>query len=300
MLKVSDLHTVHWEECGNPRGKPIVFVHGGPGGGIDPSHRRYFDSKRWRVILFDQRGCGKSTPYAELRENTTWDLVADMERLRALAGVERWTVFGGSWGSTLALAYAETHPDRVEALIVRGIFTLRRRELEWFYQDGTSLVYPDAFEAYRDHIPAAERGDMMAAYYKRLTSEDREVRMAAARVWSAWEGATSKLLQDPELVAKFSDDRHAEAFARIECHYFVNKGFFREDGQLLNDAVRLRGIPGVIVHGRYDVVCPFETAWLLHKQWPEAELKVGLDAGHAMSEPANRTALLDATDRFAA
>ena len=300
MLKVSDLHSIHWEECGNPDGKPVVFLHGGPGGGIDPSHRRYFDPKRWRVILFDQRGCGKSTPYAELRENTTWDLVADIERLREFMGVERWVVFGGSWGSTLALAYAETHPEKVKALVLRGIFTLRRRELEWFYQDGTSLIYPDAFEPYRDHIPEAERGDMMAAYYKRLTSQDRAVRMAAAKAWSVWEGATSKLIPDPALVAKFSEDHHAEAFARIECHYFVNKGFFDRDDQLIADAVRLKGIPGVIIHGRYDVVCPFETAWLLKKAWPDGELMISADSGHAMAEPANRTALLDATDRFAA
>ncbi|MBI3296931.1 MAG: prolyl aminopeptidase [Elusimicrobia bacterium] len=298
-LKVSDLHTVYWEECGNPRGKPVVFLHGGPGGGLDPSHRRYFDPARWRVILFDQRGCGRSTPYAELRENTTWDLVADIERLRERAGVEAWTVFGGSWGSTLALAYAETHPERVKALILRGIFTLRRRELLWFYQEGTSLLFPEAFKPYRDHIPEAERGDMMAAYHRRLTSEDREVRLAAARLWSVWEGATSKLLPDPGFAARFGEDKHAEAFARIEAHYFVNRGFFKEDGQLLKDAHRLRGIPGVIVHGRYDVVCPFETAWLLKEAWPEAELKVSDASGHAMSEPGNRTALLDATDRFA-
>ena len=299
-LQVSGRHTLYWEECGNPKGKPIVFLHGGPGGGLDPAHRRYFDPARWRVVLFDQRGCGKSTPYAELEENTTWDLVADTEKLREHMGIERWAVFGGSWGSTLALAYAETHPDRVKALILRGIFTLRRRELEWFYQDGTSLLYPDAFEPYRDHIPPAERGDMMAAYYRRLTSDDREVRLAAARAWSVWEGATSKLLPDAALMEKFAEDKHAEAFARIECHYFVNKGFFREDGQLLKDAPRLTGIPGVIIHGRYDVVCPFETAWLLHKGWPEADLMVSGDSGHAMSEPANRTSLLDATDRFAA
>ena len=300
MLKVSALHSVHWEECGNPDGKPVVFLHGGPGGGIDPAHRRYFDPKKWRVILFDQRGCGKSTPYAELRENTTWDLVADIEKLRVLMGVERWVVFGGSWGSTLALAYAERHPERVKALILRGIFALRRRELLWFYQDGTSLLYPDAFEPYRDHIPEDERGDMMAAYYRRLTSEDRAVRMAAAKAWSVWEGATSKLLPDPALMDKFAEDKHAEAFARIECHYFVNKGFFEHDDQLIHDASRLAGIPGVIIHGRYDVVCPLETAWLLHKAWPGSELKISADSGHAMSEPANRTALLDATDRFAA
>ncbi|TPW21996.1 MAG: prolyl aminopeptidase [Elusimicrobia bacterium] len=300
MLKVSELHTVHWEECGNPDGKPVVFLHGGPGGGIDPAHRRYFDPKKWRVILFDQRGCGRSTPYAELRENTTWDLVADIEKLRVLMGVERWVVFGGSWGSTLALAYAETHPARVKALILRGIFALRRRELLWFYQDGTSLLYPDAFEPYRDHIPVEERGDMMAAYHRRLTSEDRAVRMAAAKAWSVWEGATSKLLPDPGLMDKFAEDKHAEAFARIECHYFVNKGFFEHDDQLIHDAARLKGIPGVIIHGRYDVVCPLETAWLLHKAWPDGELKISPDSGHAMSEPANRTALLDATDRFAA
>jgi proline iminopeptidase len=300
MLKVSALHTVHWEECGNPQGKPVVFLHGGPGGGIDPAHRRYFDPKKWRVILFDQRGCGKSTPYAELRENTTWDLVADIEKLRVQAGVETWVVFGGSWGSTLALAYAERHPERVKGLILRGIFTLRRRELLWFYQDGTSLLFPEAFEPYRDHIPEGERHDMMAAYHRRLTSEDRAVRMAAAKAWSVWEGATSKLFPDPALMDKFAEDRHAEAFARIECHYFVNKGFFEHDDQLIRDASALKGIPGVIIHGRYDVVCPFESAWLLHKNWPGSELQVSADSGHAMNEPTNRTALLDAADRFAA
>lgn len=299
MLQVSKLHAIHWEECGNPKGKPVVFLHGGPGGGIDPAHRRYFDPKKYRIILFDQRGCGKSTPYAELRENTTWDLVDDIEKLRVLAGVETWVVFGGSWGSTLALAYAEKHPERVKALILRGIFALRRRELLWFYQDGTSLLYPDAFEPYRDHIPEGERHDMMAAYHRRLTSDDRAVRMAAAKAWSVWEGATSKLLPDAALMDKFAEDKHAEAFARIECHYFVNRGFFEHDDQLIRDASRLKGIPGVIIHGRYDVVCPLETAWLLHKAWPDGELQISADSGHAMSESANRTALLDATDRFA-
>ena len=298
MLKVSDLHTLYWEECGNPKGKPVVFLHGGPGGGLDPAHRRYFDPAKWRVVLFDQRGCGKSVPYAELRENTTWDLVADTEKLREHLGIERWAVFGGSWGSTLALAYAETHPRRVKALILRGIFTLRRRELEWFYQDGTSLLYPDAFEPYREHIPPAERGDMMAAYYRRLTAQDREVRLAAARAWSVWEGATSKLLPDAALMAKFAEDKHAEAFARIECHYFVNQGWL-EENQLLRDLPRIRHIPCTIVQGRYDCVCPITSAWELSRAWPEAELVVVPDAGHSAYEPGIARALVAATDRYA-
>lgn len=297
-LKVSRLHTLHYEEVGNPKGKPLVFVHGGPGGGVDASYRRYFDPKKWRVVLFDQRGCGKSTPHAELRENTTWDLVADIERLREHLGIDRWVVFGGSWGSTLALAYAQTHPKRVKALVVRGIFLLRRAELEFFYQNGTSWLYPDAWEHYLEPIPPRERGDMMAAYYKRLTSPSEATRLRAAKAWSIWEGATSKLRSDPKLLKRFGNARFAEAFARIECHYFVNKGFFRRDGQLLADARRLKDIPGVIVQGRYDVVCPMKSAWDLHKAWPKAKLIVVPDSGHAMSEPGTRSALIEETERF--
>lgn len=298
-LSVSKLHTIHYEECGNPKGKPVVFLHGGPGGGVDPVHRRYFDPKRWRIVLFDQRGCGRSRPFAELRENTTWDLVADIERLRLHLGIDRWVVFGGSWGSTLALAYAETHPDRVKALTLRGIFMLRRSELLWFYQDGASQIFPDAWESYLAPIPVRERGDMMQAYYKRLTSKDKRVQRAAAKAWSIWEGSTSKLYTDPAMVKKFGGGRFALAFARIEAHYFVNQGFFRRDDQLLRDVGRIRHIPAVIVQGRYDVVCPATSAWALHRAWPEAKLIMVPDAGHSMTEPGIRSALIEETARFA-
>ena len=298
-LKVSDLHELYIEESGNPQGKPIVFVHGGPGGGTEGWQRQFFNPEKYRIVLFDQRGCGKSTPHAELRENTTWDLVADMERIRALLGIEQWVVFGGSWGSTLALAYAETHPTRVLALVLRGIFLLRRAEIAWFYQEGCNWIYPDMWEAYRDAIPEAERGDYVSAYYRRLTSPDAAVRSAAAKAWSIWEGATSKLLQSPDMIARYGGDTFADAFARIECHYFVNQGFFERDDQLLANVDRIRHIPGVIVQGRYDVVCPMKSAWELHRAWPEADLQVVGDAGHAASEKGILSALIEATDRFA-
>lgn len=298
-LQVSKLHTIHFEECGNPRGKPLVFLHGGPGGGIDPVYRRYFDAKKWRIVLHDQRGCGKSKPFSELRENTTWDLVADIEKLREHLGIERWVVFGGSWGSTLSLAYVETHPERCKALVLRGIFLLRRSELLWFYQEGASHLFPDIWEQYLAPIPPRERHDMMAAYYKRLTSRNRAVRMQAARAWSVWEGSTSKLHFDAELIAKFGGGKFADAFARIEAHYFVNRGFMKRDDQLLRDAKKIRHIPGVIVQGRYDVVCPMRSAWDLHRAWPEAQLVVVPDAGHSMTEPGIRSALIEATARFA-
>lgn len=297
-LKVSALHTLYYEEAGNPKGQPILFVHGGPGGGIDASYRRYFDPKKWRVILFDQRGCGKSTPHAELRENTTWDLVADIERLRRHVGVERWVVFGGSWGSTLALAYAETHVERVKALVLRGIFLVRRAELLWFYQEGASWLFPDLWEKYLAPIPPAERGDMMKAYYKRLTHRDRAVRLKAAKAWSLWEGATSKLRFDPKLLKRFGQSKFAEAFARIECHYFVNRAFFKRDDELLAGARKLARVPGVIVQGRYDVVCPMKSAWDLHKAWPRAKFVVVPDSGHSMSEPGTAEALIRETERF--
>ncbi|MBK8958226.1 MAG: prolyl aminopeptidase [Proteobacteria bacterium] len=299
LLKVSDLHTIYFEECGNPRGRPLVFLHGGPGGGCDAMQRRYFDPRKWRIVLFDQRGCGRSRPHAELRENTTWDLVADIERLREHLGIAQWLVFGGSWGSTLALAYAESFPKRVRALVLRGIFLLRASEIAWFYQDGASQLFPDAFEAYVAAIPKRERGDLLAAYYKRLTSRDRERRRRAARAWSVWEASTSKLVTDPALIRKFSGGRFAEAFARIEAHYFINRGFFEHDDQLLRNARRLRDIPGVIVQGRYDVVCPMRSAWDLHRAWPTAELVVVPDAGHSMSEDGIRAALIAHTDRYA-
>jgi len=298
-LRVSALHTLYYEEYGNPAGKPLVFLHGGPGGGIKPKHRRYFDPRVWRVVLFDQRGCGRSTPHAELRENTTWDLVADMERLREQLGIERWVVFGGSWGSTLALAYAETHPRRCTALALRGIFMLRRSELEWFYQEGASHLFPDAWERYLEPIPERERGDLIKAYHRRLTSRDPKVRLRAARAWSVWEGATSTLHPDAAAMRSMGGGRFALAFARIEAHYFVNRGFLERDDQLLRDVGRIRKIPAVIVQGRYDVVCPMRSAWDLHRAWPEAKLIVVPDAGHAMGETGIRRALIRETARFA-
>lgn len=298
-LQVSDRHTVYYEQAGNPQGMPVVFLHGGPGGGITPSYRQFFHPERWRIVLFDQRGCGRSTPYAELLDNTTWDLVSDIEKLRTHLEIEQWAVFGGSWGSTLALAYSQTHPQCCTHLILRGIFTLRRKELLWFYQEGCNYLYPDAWEEYLKPIPPEERHDMMAAYYQRLTSPDPETRQAAARAWSVWEASTSKLLPDDDLKERFAQDEFAEAFARIECHYFVNGGFFESDDQLIQNVDRIRHIPAVIVQGRYDVVCPMVTAWDLHKRWPESELIVVPDAGHSMNEPGIRTALLNATDRFA-
>ncbi|MFN3623564.1 MAG: prolyl aminopeptidase [Hyphomicrobium sp.] len=297
-LDVGDGHTVYFEECGNPRGQPALLVHGGPGGGSNPTMRRFHDPSHYRIVLFDQRGCGRSTPNASLEANTTWHLVADMERLREKLGIDRWQLFGGSWGSTLALAYAETHPERVESLILRGIFLVRRAELEWFYQQGCSWIYPDAFAAFEAPIPPEERADMIAAYHRRLTDPDPLVRVAAAKAWSVWEGSTLSLLQDPERIRQFGADAYAIAFARIECHYFVNGGFFSSDDQLLADAHRLAGIPGIIVHGRYDVVTPMKNAWDLKRAWPSAELRIVADAGHAMSEPGIAHELVSATRRY--
>lgn len=298
-LKVGDGHEIYFEECGNPDGKPVVFVHGGPGGGIAPGHRQFFDPKKYRIILFDQRGCGKSRPYASLENNTTWHLVSDMEKLRKHFGIKQWLVFGGSWGSTLALAYSETHPEAVSGLVLRGIFLVRKKEIDWFYQQGASEIFADAWEAYVTHIPEDERNDLVAAYHKRLTSDDPDVRIAAARVWSIWEGSTSKLLPDTNLVQRFADATFAEAFARIECHYFVNRGFMRNDSQLLEDAHKIKHIPTVIVQGRYDVVCPMTSAWELHRALPEAEFVLVSDAGHSAHEPGITSALIAATDKFA-
>ncbi|MDR3417692.1 MAG: prolyl aminopeptidase [Nevskia sp.] len=298
-LKVSDLHEIYVEECGNPAGRPVVFVHGGPGGGCEPWHRQFFDPRRYRIVLFDQRGCGRSTPYAELRQNTTWDLVADMETIRQRLGIEQWVVFGGSWGSTLGLAYAETHPERTAAMVLRGIFLLRPEEIRWFYQEGANWIFPDAWERYLEPIPLAERGDLVAAYHRRLTSENAELRREAARAWSIWEGATSKLLQSDDMIARYGGDSFAEAFARIECHYFVNGGFFRSPNQLLEDVGRIRHIPAVVVQGRYDVVCPMKSAWDLHRAWPESTLMMVPDAGHAASEHGTLTRLIEAADYFA-
>lgn len=298
-LRVSSIHEIYFEESGNPKGKPVLFVHGGPGGGTDPSHRRFFDPERYRIILFDQRACGKSTPHACLEENTTWHLVEDMETLRKQLGIARWQVFGGSWGSTLALAYAQTHPEVVTELVLRGIFLLRKQEIDWFYQFGTSEIFPDAWEAFRDAIPPDERHHFLTAYYKRLTSEDAEVRRQAAQAWSIWEGRTSKLIPDNMLIQHFENPEFALAFARIECHYFINKGFFASDDALLRGIDRIRHIPATIVQGRYDVVCPMTSAWALHREWPEAELIIVPDAGHAAGEAGNSRALVAATDRYA-
>jgi len=300
-LRVSALHEIHYEQCGNPQGKPAVFLHGGPGGAIDATMRRLFDPRRYRLVLFDQRGCGASRPHGELRENTTWDLVADIEALRTHLGIERWLVFGGSWGSTLALAYAERHPERVSELILRGIFLLRRSELEWFYQNphGAASLFPDLWEKYLQPIPPAERGDLMQAYYRRLTGGDAAVRNAAARAWGLWEAATSFLRPNAAYLAKFDNPDYAAAFAGIEAHYFVNGGFLDGDDQLLREAGRIRHIPGVIVQGRYDVVCPARSAWDLHRAWPEARLHLVPDAGHSAFEPGIARELVAATDRFA-
>ena len=297
MLDVGDGHQIYWERSGTRGAKPAVFLHGGPGGGISAKHRRLFDPHLYDVILFDQRGCGRSTPHAELEANTTWHLVADIERLRELAGFDKWLVFGGSWGSTLALAYAETHPERVSELVLRGIFTLRRAELEWYYQHGASLMFPDKWERFIAQIPEAERGDLMAAYRKRLISEDKAVRIAAAKAWSLWEGETITLLPDPATSAPFGGDEFALAFARIENHYFVHGGWV-EEGQLIREAGKLADIPGVIVQGRYDMACPPVTAWELHKAWPQAEFHLIENAGHAYSEPGILDRLIKATDKF--
>ncbi len=295
-------HTLYFEESGNPKGTPAVFLHGGPGGGTEPRMRRFFNPAKYRLVLFDQRGSGKSRPRASLIDNTTWDLVADIETLRKHLVIDRWVVFGGSWGSTLALAYAETHPQRVTALVLRGIFLARRAEIDWFYQDpwGTAALYPDLWEEYVAVIPPRERHDMVGAYYRRLTSPDRRIRSRAARAWAIWEAATSYLRMNRSHVATFKRARSADAIARIECHYFVNRGFFRRDGELLYRAKRIRRIPGVIVQGRYDVLCPLRSAWDLHRAWPKAELRIVRDAGHSAFEPGTARELVRATDRFAA
>jgi proline iminopeptidase len=297
-LKVSTLHELYYEEVGNPHGQPVVFVHGGPGGGVSPDHRRYFDPRHYRIILFDQRGCGKSTPYAELKENTTWDLVNDMEKLRQRLQITQWIVFGGSWGSTLALLYAETHPSAVRGLILRGIFLCRAQEIRWFYQEGASRLFPDVWEKYLTPIPPGERSDLVRAYYQRLTSSDRPTRLQAAIAWSVWEGSTSCLLPDLQLIEHSGTDEFAEAFARIECHYFINKIWLKTDNQIVENIGSIRHIPCEIVHGRYDVVCPVENAWDLHRVWPESALHIIANAGHSAKEPGIMCKLLEITERF--
>lgn len=297
-LPVSAVHTLFYEQSGNPNGTPVVFLHGGPGGGTKEDYRQYFDPQAYRIVLFDQRGSGKSTPHANLEDNTTWHLVDDIERLREKLGIESWVVFGGSWGSTLALAYAETHPDRCRALVLRGIFLCRRKELIWFYQQGADAIYPDRFATYIAEIPEDERDDVISAYYRRLTSDDEAVRLSAARAWSVWEGSTSKLIPDADAIARFDEPHLALSLARIECHYFVNGAFFDTDNWLIENVGRIRQIPAVIVQGRYDVVCPIMSAWDLHLSWPEADFHIIQDAGHSVSEPGIVSALIEATDRF--
>ncbi len=297
-LKVSDIHEIYYERVGNPDGIPVVFLHGGPGGGLIPMYRRFFDPAAYHVVLFDQRGSGQSTPHAELRENTTWDLIADIERLREKFAVEKWFVFGGSWGSTLSLAYAETHPERILGLILRGIFLTRRKELEWFYQKGASEIFPDFWERYRDEIPEDERGDFMTAYYKRLTSDNEEEQLSAARAWSVWEGSTSKLYPSADLMEHWEGAHEALSLARIESHYFMNNSFFPTENYLIDNVEKIRHIPTVIVQGRYDVVCPATSAWDLHRAFPEADLQIIADAGHSISEPGITAALVEAMDNF--
>ena len=292
-------HEVYYEVSGNPAGKPVIFVHGGPGGGTSANQRRYFDPDRYRIVLFDQRGCGKSRPYASLVDNTTWDLVADMEKLREHLKVERWQVFGGSWGSTLSLVYAQTHPQRVTELVLRGIFLVRPSELLWFYQDGTSRMFPEAWRKFVEQIPESERHDLMAAYHRRLTGEDADERLRAAKAWSVWEGSTAYLTPKESHVKSVAEAHFATVFASIECHYFVNKGFFEDDNHILNRMPSIAHIPGVIVNGRYDVICPPQTAWELAQTWPRADLQIIGDAGHSSYEPGIIDALVRATDRFA-
>ncbi len=297
-LSVSDIHTLNVEESGNPNGKPIIFLHGGPGGGIEPIYRRYFNPKKWRIIIFDQRGCGQSTPHAELKNNTTWDLVADIEKIRKHLKIKNWVVFGGSWGSTLSLSYAITHPNKCRGLILRGIFLLRKKEIDWFYQEGASYIYPDAWEKYLKPIPKEERSNLVKSYYNRLTSSDDSIRIEAAKAWSIWEASTSKLFQSGKSLHHFEDSSVAEAFARIECHYFINKGFFESDGWILDNIDIIRNIPAVIIQGRYDVVCPMYTAWDLHNKWPEADFHIIQDAGHSMTEKGIASKLIEYTDKY--
>ena len=299
-IDVGDWHSLYWEFCGNPDGKPVVFLHGGPGAGISPDHRRQFDPDKYKILLFDQRGCGKSTPHASLEANTTWDLVSDIEALRKeVAKVDKWMVFGGSWGSTLSLAYAQTHRDRVTELVLRGIFLFDRYELDWMYRKGgASQLYPDAWEEFVAPIPEGERDDLVEAFRKRLTGDDRDVQLECAKAWSKWEATIVTLLPNPHVVEEFTDDDTAIAIARIENHYMANHGWL-DEGQLLRDAASLKGIPAVIVQGRHDCCTPPAAAWALHKCWPEAELQIVPDGGHLFNEPGILDALVRATDRFA-
>ena len=297
-LNVSKTHTIFVEESGNPKGKPVIFLHGGPGGGIEPIYRQYFNPDKWRIIIFDQRGCGKSIPHAELHENTTWDLVNDIEIIRNYLNIKSWIVFGGSWGSTLALSYAIKHTSKCKGLILRGIFLLRQMEIDWFYQEGCSYIYPDEWEEYIAVIPKNQRNNLVKAYYKQLTSKKLDIRIRAAKAWSKWESRTSKLIQNKKSLHQFSDDRIAEAFARIECHYFINKGFFNTDSWILDNINLIENIPNVIIQGRYDVVCPMRSAWDLHQQWKNSNLIIVPDAGHSMLEEGIQKRLIEYTNQF--
>ncbi len=297
-LDVDAVHSLYVEECGRRSGIPVLFLHGGPGAGCEPYHRRFFDPERYHIILFDQRGSGHSTPHASLADNTTWHLVEDMEKLRRRMGLEKWLLFGGSWGSTLALAYAQTYPERVSGLILRGVFLCRPKEVRWFYQEGASRLFPDFWQDFIAPVAPDQRQDMVSAYYQILTGDDELRRMAAAKAWSVWEGRTATLLHDEAVEQHFAQPHVALSMARIECHYFMNNAFLQPE-QLLQDAHKLAGIPGIIVHGRYDVICPLENAWELHQRWPDSRLQIIADAGHSAAEPATRVALVEATDQFA-
>ncbi|XP_057788038.1 proline iminopeptidase isoform X2 [Salvia miltiorrhiza] len=297
-LKVSDIHTLYYEQSGNPDGHPVVFLHGGPGGGTSSKNRKFFDPHFYRIILFDQRGAGKSAPHACLEENTTWKLIEDIEKLRTHLQVPEWLVFGGSWGSTLSLAYSESHPDKVTGLVLRGIFLLRKKEIDWFYEGGAAAIYPDAWEPFRDLIPESERGCFVDAYHKRLNSNDKETQYAAARAWTKWEMMTAHLLPNEATAKRGDDDEFCLAFARIENHYFVNRGFFPSDSYLLDNLEKIKHINTVIVQGRYDVCCPMMSAWDLHKAWPEADFRVVPDAGHSANEPGISKELVAATEKL--
>ena len=297
-LPVSDLHTIYIEESGNKNGKPVIFLHGGPGGGVDPKYKRYFNPDKWRIIMFDQRGCGKSTPFAELKENTTWDLVDDIEKIRKHLSIDRWVVYGGSWGSTLSLAYSQTYPDSCKALILRGIFLVRKKEIHWFYQEGASKIFPDDWQSFIAPIPIEKRDNLLEAYYNLLIGKDSSKKIEAAKAWSTWEGSTVRLIQDKDFIGDFSDEKFAEAFARIESHYFMNNAWFNSDNHLIENVDKIRHIPAVIIHGRYDVICPVENAWELHQAWPESELHIIPDAGHSIFEEGIKDKILEYTEKF--
>ena len=293
-----DEHNIYYEQSGNPNGKPAIFLHGGPGGGGSIDVRRFFNPDLYRIVVFDQRGCGRSKPHGCLENNTTWDLVSDIENLRKKLSIEKWLVFGGSWGSTLSLAYAQAHPKSVSELVLRGIFLLRKEELHWFYQDGASRIFPEAWSGFLDIIDEDKRDNLMNAYHEIFKSKDKEKRLKAAVAWSKWEAATSSLSYKPSLVEEFSDPEFALAFALIENHYFINKGWFDTENQLIENIDKIRSIPAVIVQGRYDVVCPMKTAWELSKAWPEAEMIIAPSSGHTAFEKEITHALISATNKF--